>query len=110
MCVNSECKNRSDEMKLIPRCKPENCNNAGLCNNMGNCHCLPGYGGVDCAIPGHGGSVNSGPASEKGPFDVGFFVFWLILAAVILFCIASYIVKRKKNIWLHKEYVLMVFG
>uniref|UniRef100_A0A0N5A8L8 Disintegrin and metalloproteinase domain-containing protein 28 n=1 Tax=Syphacia muris TaxID=451379 RepID=A0A0N5A8L8_9BILA len=102
MCVNSKCKNRTEELKFISRCVPENCHGAGICNNMGNCHCKPGYGGVDCAVPGHGGSVNSGPSSGHGPFNVGMLVFWLLLALFVIFCIASYFVKRRKNVWLHK--------
>lgn len=52
-------------MQMVPKCDPENCNGKGICNNVGNCHCVPGYGGIRCDIPGYGGSVNSGPATDK---------------------------------------------
>ncbi|VDK17287.1 unnamed protein product [Anisakis simplex] len=103
MCVQSKCENRSDKVKLAPKCDPEGCNDAGICNNMGNCHCEPGYGGISCAIPGPGGSVNSGPASEGSVIHVGYVVFWLLLLSAIVFILASIFVKRKKNIWLHKQ-------
>lgn len=103
MCVDAKCQNRTAKLLMAPKCDPESCHGAGICNNMGNCHCLPGYGGTACAIPGPGGSVNSGPATEGSVVHVGMVVFWLLLAIAIAFVGASFIVKRKKDIWLHKQ-------
>ncbi|KHN71231.1 Disintegrin and metalloproteinase domain-containing protein 12 [Toxocara canis] len=103
MCVDAKCENRTEKVKLAPKCDPESCNDAGICNNMGNCHCRPGYGGISCAIPGPGGSVNSGPASEGNVIHVGYVVFWLLFISAVAFVIASVFVKRKRNIWLHKQ-------
>ncbi|EFO19855.2 reprolysin [Loa loa] len=103
MCVDAKCQNRTAKVLMAPKCEPASCNNAGICNNMGNCHCDPGYGGPSCAIPGPGGSVNSGPAVEGGVIHVGFVVFWLLLILTIAFIGTSVVVKRKRNFWLHKE-------
>uniref|UniRef100_A0AAF5PUH9 Reprolysin n=1 Tax=Wuchereria bancrofti TaxID=6293 RepID=A0AAF5PUH9_WUCBA len=103
MCVDAKCQNRTAKVLMAPKCEPVSCNNAGICNNMGNCHCDPGYGGPSCAIPGPGGSVNSGPAIEGGVIHVGFVVFWLLLILTIAFIGISIIVKRKRDFWLHKE-------
>ncbi|VDN03410.1 unnamed protein product [Thelazia callipaeda] len=103
MCVDAECSNRTAKVLMAPKCDPISCNNAGICNNMGNCHCVPGYGGPSCAIPGPGGSVNSGPAVEGGVVHVGFVAFWFLLVLGIAFIGASIVVKRKKDFWLHKE-------
>ncbi|VBB30894.1 unnamed protein product [Acanthocheilonema viteae] len=103
MCVDAKCQNRTAKVLMAPKCEPVSCNNAGICNNMGNCHCDPGYGGPSCAIPGPGGSVNSGPATEGGVIHVGFVVFWLLLILTVAFIGISIIVKRKRDFWLHKE-------
>uniref|UniRef100_A0A915C9F5 Disintegrin and metalloproteinase domain-containing protein 19 n=1 Tax=Parascaris univalens TaxID=6257 RepID=A0A915C9F5_PARUN len=103
MCVNAKCENRTEMVKLAPKCDPESCNDAGICNSMGNCHCRPGYGGISCAIPGPGGSVNSGPATEGSVIHVGYVVFWLLFISTVVFIVASIFIKRKKNIWLHKQ-------
>uniref|UniRef100_A0A0R3RSE1 Peptidase M12B domain-containing protein n=1 Tax=Elaeophora elaphi TaxID=1147741 RepID=A0A0R3RSE1_9BILA len=103
MCVDAKCQNRTAKVLMAPKCEPVSCNNAGICNNMGNCHCNPGYGGPSCAIPGPGGSINSGPAIEGGVIHVGFVVFWLLLLLTIAFMGISIVVKRKRDFWLHKE-------
>ncbi|VDK81598.1 unnamed protein product [Litomosoides sigmodontis] len=103
MCVDAKCQNRTAKVLMAPKCEPTSCNNAGICNNMGNCHCEPGYGGLSCAIPGPGGSVNSGPAVEGGVIHVGFVAFWLLLIMTIAFIGISIVVKRKRDFWLHKE-------
>lgn len=109
MCVDAKCQNRTAKVLMAPKCEPVSCNNAGICNNMGNCHCDPGYGGPSCAIPGPGGSVNSGPAVEGGVIHVGFVVFWLLLILTVVFMGISIVVKRKRDFWLHKEYVTFLF-
>nr|XP_027228862.1 uncharacterized protein LOC113820718 isoform X1 [Penaeus vannamei]XP_027228863.1 uncharacterized protein LOC113820718 isoform X1 [Penaeus vannamei]XP_027228864.1 uncharacterized protein LOC113820718 isoform X1 [Penaeus vannamei]XP_027228865.1 uncharacterized protein LOC113820718 isoform X1 [Penaeus vannamei] len=90
MCVNQRC-------VAVPaadgaRQCPGNCSGHGVCNNKNQCHCDPGFTPPDCARPGMGGSVDSGPASR--PSRDGstaalvlcvLFVLLLTLAAA-LFC------------------------
>lgn len=40
------------------------CNNHGICDNIGHCHCDKGFAPPFCDSPGPGGSVHSGPASN----------------------------------------------
>nr|XP_004671020.3 disintegrin and metalloproteinase domain-containing protein 1b-like [Jaculus jaculus] len=58
-CMNSHCVNSS----FVPTsCTPEeSCNGNGVCNDLGNCHCNPGFAPPDCKRKGDGGSVDSGP-------------------------------------------------
>ncbi|EDL81420.1 a disintegrin and metalloprotease domain 4 [Rattus norvegicus] len=42
-------------------CNITQCNYKGVCNNKGNCHCVPGFQPPHCIQRGTGGSVNSGP-------------------------------------------------
>ncbi|KAI1717260.1 reprolysin (M12B) family zinc metalloprotease domain-containing protein [Ditylenchus destructor] len=102
LCINSECKNHSEVVQMVSKCEPVNCNLKGICNNMGNCHCQNGYGGVGCDIPGFGGSVNGGPANDT-VFNPGIVLLYLFIITAILFCVATYYCKTKKKFWLHKE-------
>ncbi|XP_052863728.1 uncharacterized protein LOC128270370 [Anopheles cruzii] len=43
---------------------PENCNGKGVCNSEGHCHCEEGFAPPLCNLPGHGGSIDSGPATD----------------------------------------------
>uniref|UniRef100_A0A182T801 Disintegrin and metalloproteinase domain-containing protein 12 n=1 Tax=Anopheles maculatus TaxID=74869 RepID=A0A182T801_9DIPT len=43
---------------------PENCNDKGVCNSEGHCHCEPGFAPPLCNLPGYGGSLDSGPATD----------------------------------------------
>ncbi|KAH7731988.1 reprolysin [Aphelenchoides avenae] len=102
MCLNAQCTNNSEVVQMVSKCEPESCNDKGICNNVGNCHCVNGYGGTACDIPGYGGSVNSGPANDT-VFNPGMVVLWLLIAAIIGFVAATVYCKRRKNFWLHKE-------
>ncbi|XP_023165287.2 disintegrin and metalloproteinase domain-containing protein 12 [Drosophila hydei] len=65
MCVNQQCLalDRVRKMGMGAPC-PENCNDNGVCNSRGHCHCDVGFGGEACSKAGHGGSVDSGPATN----------------------------------------------
>lgn len=75
ICVDARCQERKDVNKTVSQCN-DNCHwrgkqtrtyftqfFSGVCNNVGNCHCNNGFGGVACEIPGYGGSVNSNTAN-----------------------------------------------
>uniref|UniRef100_A0A8C2LXV8 Disintegrin and metalloproteinase domain-containing protein 2 n=1 Tax=Cricetulus griseus TaxID=10029 RepID=A0A8C2LXV8_CRIGR len=60
VCMNKEC---VEDTIFNYDCKPENCNNHGVCNNKKNCHCNPTYLPPDCKTTQDqwpGGSINSG--------------------------------------------------
>ncbi|KAH8407940.1 hypothetical protein KR222_004177, partial [Zaprionus bogoriensis] len=65
MCVDQQCLTlqRVRQMGLGASC-PEECNGNGVCNSRGHCHCAVGFGGESCNKPGHGGSPDSGPATD----------------------------------------------
>ena len=86
---------------MLSKCDPEDCNYKGICNNVGNCHCVNGYGGVSCDLPGYGGSVNSGPANDS-VFNPGMALLYFFLFASALFLAASIYCKWKKKFWIHK--------
>ncbi|CAK5079319.1 unnamed protein product [Meloidogyne enterolobii] len=102
ICVNAACHNKTAILEMVSRCDPEDCNSRGICNNVGNCHCVSGYGGVACDLPGFGGSVNSGPASTNA-FNPAMTFLYLFSFAFIFFVIASVYFKRKRGFWLHKR-------
>ncbi|VDO34405.1 unnamed protein product [Haemonchus placei] len=58
ICVGAKCESKSEVSKMVSKCNDQ-CNYRGICNNVGNCHCENGFGGIACEIPGFGGSVNS---------------------------------------------------
>lgn len=102
MCLKAKCINRSEVLKMVSKCEPEHCNNKGICNNVGNCHCQNGYGGVGCDIPGYGGSLNSGPA-QTNISNPGLVLVYLLLAVIVVFAFATYYFKKNHKFWLHKK-------
>uniref|UniRef100_A0A4X2KF04 ADAM metallopeptidase domain 30 n=1 Tax=Vombatus ursinus TaxID=29139 RepID=A0A4X2KF04_VOMUR len=61
VCINRMCRNIS---VLQYDCKPEKCNQRGVCNNLKNCHCNYGWAPPFCENPGFGGSNDSGPPGK----------------------------------------------
>ncbi|CAD5213693.1 unnamed protein product [Bursaphelenchus okinawaensis] len=102
ICVKQKCSNLTQVTEMVSKCDPTDCHGKGICNNVGNCHCLPGYGGTACDIPGYGGSVNSGPASDK-VFSPGMVFLYVFILGLIAFIGATIWCRRKKGIWLHKK-------
>lgn len=65
MCVDQKCMQLEEVRQLgMGAPCPEDCNGAGICNSRGHCHCSVGFGGESCSKPGHGGSPDSGPATN----------------------------------------------
>uniref|UniRef100_A0A0K0D8G3 EGF-like domain-containing protein n=1 Tax=Angiostrongylus cantonensis TaxID=6313 RepID=A0A0K0D8G3_ANGCA len=66
ICVNAKCKPLGEVYKTVSKCNDQ-CHYrvSGVCNNVGNCHCENGFGGIACEIPGFGGSVNSNPSNTS---------------------------------------------
>jgi hypothetical protein len=105
MCSNVHCVRTRDVLDVNP-CQSLNCSDQGLCNNLGHCHCQPGYGGWNCASSGPGqlslciqpqmhiflgGSPQSGPASNAGGLSMigGLIIFLLVVVpvAVAIYCV-----------------------
>ncbi|TGZ73585.1 hypothetical protein CRM22_001435 [Opisthorchis felineus] len=57
MCYNGSCVPHS-EIRARFQC---DCRGHGICNNLGHCHCDPGFHPPFCEFGGDGGSVDSGP-------------------------------------------------
>ncbi|KFD45459.1 hypothetical protein M514_13664 [Trichuris suis] len=87
MCFQQKCVTVSS-VQTENACK-DDCYGYGTCNNLGHCHCIVGYGGIDCSVPGLGGSIDSGPASATGGIHPGvglavfFFIFLPLLGIII---------------------------
>ncbi|KRY42572.1 Disintegrin and metalloproteinase domain-containing protein 12, partial [Trichinella spiralis] len=93
MCANQKCVTVSSILE-INRC-PNECNNVGVCNNLGHCYCDVGYGGIDCTIAGPGGSIDSGPASAPGSiFPSTAILVFVFVALPALFAILTYLHRR----------------
>ncbi|KRZ06717.1 Disintegrin and metalloproteinase domain-containing protein 12, partial [Trichinella zimbabwensis] len=93
MCANQKCVTVSSVLEINP-C-PNECNNAGVCNNLGHCYCDVGYGGIDCTIAGPGGSIDSGPASAPGSiFPSTAILVFIFVALPALFAILTYFHRR----------------
>lgn len=62
MCVNQRCM-AVGSLRAGTGC-PQDCNDNGVCNSRGHCHCKTGFAPPLCDYPGTGGSEDSGPASD----------------------------------------------
>ncbi|CAH8593463.1 unnamed protein product [Schistosoma rodhaini] len=79
-CYNGSCKS-VDIVRPLYSCY---CNGHGICNNLGHCHCSPGYKPPYCEEDGNGGSVDSGPPPISRIRDNTLLVVICILFFVIL--------------------------
>ncbi|XP_060645498.1 disintegrin and metalloproteinase domain-containing protein 12 [Drosophila nasuta] len=104
MCVDQKCLaiDHVRQLGMGSAC-PENCNDNGVCNSRGHCHCDVGYGGESCGKPGHGGSVDSGPATDPSSalsFQRLLWILFFVVLPLILVGWAVYIfMKRNKKLF-----------
>ncbi|XP_035020013.1 disintegrin and metalloproteinase domain-containing protein 15 isoform X4 [Hippoglossus stenolepis] len=87
-CLNQKCQDVS--VFGVDDCRRK-CNGHGVCNSNNNCHCDVGWAPPDCRHSGHGGSVDSGPASaaaESDPVRVALLVVFLFILPVLLLFLA----------------------
>ncbi|KAJ8290059.1 hypothetical protein GJAV_G00008260 [Gymnothorax javanicus] len=87
-CVNQRCQDVS--VFGVEECRRK-CNGHGVCNSNQNCHCEVGWAPPDCRYSGHGGSIDSGPATdprESDPVRVALLVVFLVVLPVVLLFLA----------------------
>ncbi|XP_070823312.1 disintegrin and metalloproteinase domain-containing protein 15 isoform X2 [Chaetodon trifascialis] len=87
-CLNQRCQDVS--VFGVDQCRSK-CNGHGVCNSNKNCHCDAGWAPPDCRYSGHGGSVDSGPATaarESNPVRAALLVIFLFVLPVVLLFIA----------------------
>uniref|UniRef100_A0A1A9WS33 Peptidase M12B domain-containing protein n=1 Tax=Glossina brevipalpis TaxID=37001 RepID=A0A1A9WS33_9MUSC len=72
----------------------QNCNGNGVCNSRGNCHCNVGFTGSTCMMPGHGGSLDSGPATNPNSHEAFqrfmYIFFFAVIPFLAAFCFIMY--------------------
>ncbi|XP_059217905.1 disintegrin and metalloproteinase domain-containing protein 9 [Stomoxys calcitrans] len=95
MCVNQKCLAIAQLRRTgMGRECPEDCNGNGICNSKGNCHCNIGFTGHTCKMPGPGGSVDSGPATNPNSHQAFqrfmYIFFFAVLPFMAAFCFFMY--------------------
>ncbi|CAL4125377.1 unnamed protein product, partial [Meganyctiphanes norvegica] len=83
---------------------PSGCSGYGVCNTLGNCHCDANHAPPDCAYPGLGGSVDSGPMGdnqEVEQFKMGVYLAFLLV--VPLLAVLWYFWWNSPLIWTAKR-------
>uniref|UniRef100_A0A1B6KWF3 Peptidase M12B domain-containing protein n=1 Tax=Graphocephala atropunctata TaxID=36148 RepID=A0A1B6KWF3_9HEMI len=110
MCVNQKCmavENMWAAAK-VAQC-PNDCNNNGVCNSRGHCHCNMGFAPPHCDYPGPGGSQDSGPASDpnaRREFVIFLYVTFLgIVPFIAVVSLFVYYMKRNPTFWRKKPSV-----
>lgn len=90
MCVNQKCM-AVESLRQGISC-PNNCNDNGVCNSLGHCHCNKGFAPPLCDYPGTGGSIDSGPAPDP---QVNFFIPLQIIFYSLFQCFIPYTIYFK---------------
>ncbi|KAF9413477.1 hypothetical protein HW555_008315, partial [Spodoptera exigua] len=110
MCLNQRCVPVAAVRDRIATIKssvcPSNCSGHGICNSEGHCHCEPGFAPPLCALPGPGGSSDSGPATDptiQRNFMVAMYVIFLgIIPAILLVLFLIYYSRHNVLLWWKK--------
>lgn len=110
MCVNQKCMT-VEALRLDARSSdgvvcPSDCSGHGVCNSLGHCHCEKGFSPPLCELPGPGGSLDSGPASDPNAhrdFMVAMFVIFLgIIPATLVIMFLTYYSRHNVVLWWKK--------
>lgn len=65
MCLDQRCRSLESLRRSGTGLEcANNCSSHGVCDNKGQCHCEVGFGPPLCDVPGPGGSLSSGPATD----------------------------------------------
>ncbi|XP_054288556.1 disintegrin and metalloproteinase domain-containing protein 12 [Macrosteles quadrilineatus] len=113
MCVNQKCMEVKDMLASgsVAQC-PNNCNNNGVCNSRGHCHCNMGFAPPNCDYPGPGGSQDSGPASDpnaRREFIIFLYVTFLgIVPFIAVVSLFVYYMKRNPTFWRKKPRIAII--
>ncbi|XP_053673433.1 disintegrin and metalloproteinase domain-containing protein 19 [Anopheles nili] len=99
MCLNQMCMS-VEKLRAAGKgaACPENCNGNGVCNSEGHCHCEAKFAPPLCNFPGHGGSIDSGPATDPNG-TAGFrrmmYIFFLgVVPACTIFALLVYYMRQ----------------
>ncbi|XP_056285943.1 disintegrin and metalloproteinase domain-containing protein 9 [Pseudoliparis swirei] len=95
-CLDFKCENASALLPNLDCDAQAKCNNNGICNDQGNCHCDNGWSPPNCDKSGRGGSIDSGPAQIDHSLRNGLLIFFLLVVPVLVIVILAllYIFKR----------------
>ncbi|XP_047526248.1 disintegrin and metalloproteinase domain-containing protein 12 [Pieris napi] len=110
MCLNTKCVSVEDVIANVAKKKtadcPSNCSGHGVCNSEGHCHCELGFAPPLCALPGPGGSYDSGPATDSSlqrNFMVAMYVIFLgILPSILVILFLMYYSRHNVLHWWKK--------
>ncbi|XP_035463787.2 disintegrin and metalloproteinase domain-containing protein 15 isoform X4 [Scophthalmus maximus] len=98
-CLNQKCQDVS--AFGVDDCRRK-CSGHGVCNSNQNCHCDAGRAPPDCRFSGHGGSVDSGPATaapESDPVRVAMLVIFLFVLPLVLFFLALRLPRVRRRLF-----------
>ncbi|KAI8423043.1 hypothetical protein MSG28_014130 [Choristoneura fumiferana] len=110
MCMKQRCVSVESVMAAVAAKEgavcPSNCSGNGVCNSEGNCHCRDGFAPPLCALPGPGGSYDSGPATDPSVqrnFMVVMYVIFLgIIPSTLLLLFLVYYSRHNVLVWWKK--------
>ncbi|XP_023937369.2 disintegrin and metalloproteinase domain-containing protein 12 [Bicyclus anynana] len=110
MCLKQKCVSvlavREQMSRRESSVCPSDCSGHGVCNSEGHCHCDAGFAPPLCALPGPGGSIDSGPATDSSiqrNFMVAMYIIFLgILPSILLVLFLLYYSRHNVLLWWKK--------
>ena len=94
LCVNRKCMPVAS-LTIGPASCPGNCHGHGTCNSKGHCHCDIGYAPPYCDVPGPGGSLDSGPASDSEASSSNWFILLYIVLLLVPIMAIVFLLSQK---------------